>query len=78
MEISKEDAKILLSTIKELKQQKQQLLDALLIAGKYARENLPAAFPSDSYYANIYANGTNRDPEGREFANYWFHLARKD
>jgi hypothetical protein len=77
MEFSAEDIRTLLSTIKNLRKQNDQLLQALLIGGQYARDNLPAAFPSDNTYVSIYAGGYDRDPTGREFANYWFHLAEQ-
>lgn len=67
--------------IELLEHNNRVLIDALLIAGKYARINLPAELPYDDEnfqdYIPIIINGSNRDPEGKEFANLWLHLAEQ-
>ena len=67
--------------IELLERNNRILIDALLIAGKYARINLPAELPYDDEncqdYISIILNGFNRDPEGKEFVNLWLHLAEQ-
>ena len=67
--------------IEYLEQKNRVLVNALLIAGKYARNNLPAELPYNDEnfqdYLSIIVNGINRDPEGKEFANLWFGLAKQ-
>lgn len=53
------------------------LFEALLIAGKYAREYLPTEIPKDMNYVGIYAQGSIRDPQGLEFVDYWMRVAQK-
>ena len=69
-----------LDYIRALEHDRTLLLKALEIAGQYARDNLPAGLPDGedfSTYVSIYADGNNRDPEGKEFANLWFGLAKQ-
>ena len=67
--------------IELLEHNNRVLIDALLIAGKYARINLPAELPYNDEnfqdYLSIIVNGFNRDPEGKEFANLWLNLAQQ-
>ena len=67
--------------IELLEHNNRVLIDALLIAGKYARINLPAELPYNDEnfqdYLSIIVNGSNRDPEGKEFANLWLNLAQQ-
>ena len=67
--------------IEKLEKDRELLLQALLIGAQYARTNLPAELPyNDEYfndYLNIIVNGTQRDPEGREFANLWLSIAQE-
>lgn len=67
--------------IEYLEQNNRVLINALLIAGKYARDNLPAELPYNDEncqdYLSIIVNGTNRDPEGKEFANLWLNIAEQ-
>ena len=75
------DTFILIEELERVNREKQLIFDALLIASQYARNNLPAEIPWDneraSDYITIIVNGTNRDPEGKEFANLWFGLAKQ-
>lgn len=52
--------------------------EALRIAGKYARENLPAEVPTDPDYLAILANGQERDPDGHEYVAKWLAMAEKN
>lgn len=67
--------------IEKLEKDRELLLQALLIGAQYARTNLPAELPyNDEHfndYLNIIVNGTQRDPEGREFANLWLSIAQE-
>ena len=67
--------------IEYLERKNRVLINALLIAGKYARDNLPAELPYNDEnfqdYLSIIVNGANRDPEGKEFANLWLSLAQQ-
>ena len=67
--------------IELLEHNNRVLIDALLIAGKYARINLPAELPYNDEnfqdYLSIIVNGSNRDPEGKEFANLWLQMAKE-
>ena len=67
--------------IEYLEQKNRVLVNALLIAGKYARNNLPAELPYNDEnfqdYLSIIVSGNNRDPEGKEFASLWLDLAQQ-
>ena len=67
--------------IELLEHNNRVLIDALLIAGKYARINLPAELPYNDEnfqdYLSIIVNGSNRDPEGKEFAALWLQMAKE-
>ena len=68
-----------LNYIRALEHDRTLLLKALEIAGQYARDNLPAGLPEGedfATYVSIYANGRNRDPEGKEFVSFWAHKAK--
>lgn len=45
--------------------------NALRIAAKYARDNIPAEVPADLEYLAILAGGAERDPEGKEYLEKW-------
>lgn len=71
--------------IKQLKAENEalsQTIDtfqkALLIAGQYARDWLPPEIPKEHYsdYLNIMTGGSARDPQGREFVEFWLKLAQ--
>ena len=69
-----------LDYIHALEHDRTLLLKALEIAGQYARNNLPAGLPDGedfSTYVSIYADGNNRDPEGKEFVGFWAHKAKE-
>lgn len=51
---------------------------ALRIAGRYARENIPAEIPSDMEYLTILANGAARDPNGIEYVEKWLAMAEQE
>lgn len=63
--------------VKTLQSQNKLLLKAIMIAGKYARDNPPAAFPEEDFttYFSITAGGIHRDPDGKEFAHFWINKA---
>ena len=67
--------------IELLEHNNRVLIDALLIAGKYARINLPAELPYNDEnfqdYLSIIVNGSNRDPEGKEFVALWLQMAKE-
>ena len=73
--------KEVLEYIEKLEKDRELLLQALLIGAKYTRTNLPAELPyNDEHfhdYLNIIVNGSKRDPEGKEFANFWLYLAQQ-
>lgn len=50
------------------------LQEALRIAAKYARENLPAEMPKDINYVQCIVDGQS-DPTGERFLNYWIMKA---
>ena len=70
-----------LEYIMKLEEDRKILLQALLIAAQYTRTNLPAELPyNDEHfeeYLQFYINGNQRDPEGKEFANFWLYLAKQ-
>ena len=57
---------------------------ALRIAGKYSRTNLPAEMvvnadgSMDKEYLTILVNGSGRDPEGKEYLEKWLHDAEQE
>lgn len=51
--------------------------NALRIAAKYARENIPAEVPTDVEYLTILAGGAERDPEGKEYLEKWLYEAEQ-
>lgn len=51
--------------------------NALRIAAKYARDNIPAEVPTDLEYLTILAGGEKRDPEGKEYLEKWLHDAEQ-
>lgn len=51
--------------------------NALRIAAKYARENIPAEVTSDMEYLAILAGGAERDPEGKEYLEKWLYEAEQ-
>ena len=51
--------------------------NALRIAAKYARENIPAEVPIDMEYLAILASGAERDPEGKEYLEKWLYEAEQ-
>lgn len=51
--------------------------NALRVAAKYARENVPAEVPSDMEYLAILAGGAERDPEGKEYLEKWLYEAEQ-
>ena len=51
--------------------------NALRIAAKYARENIPAEVPADMEYLAILAGGAERDPEGKEYLEKWLYEAEQ-
>lgn len=53
------------------------ITNALRIAAKYARENIPAEVPTDKDYLLILAGGAERDPEGKEYLEKWLHEAEQ-
>ena len=55
----------------------QIVCDALRIAAKYARENVPAEVPTDMEYLTILAGGAARDPEGKEYLEKWLYEAEQ-
>jgi hypothetical protein len=67
--------------VEHLERNNRVLINALLIAGKYARDNLPAELPYNDEnfqdYLSIIVNGANRDPEGKEFAALWLQMAKE-
>ena len=54
------------------------LQKALFIAGRYARDWLPAEVPKEHYedYLRIMTGGAFRDPKGAEFIEFWLKLAQ--
>ena len=53
------------------------ITNALRIAAKYARENIPAEVPTDKDYLLILAGGAERDPEGKEYLEKWLYEAEQ-
>ena len=53
------------------------ITNALRIAAKYARENVPAKVPTDKDYLLILAGGAERDPEGKEYLEKWLYEAEQ-
>jgi hypothetical protein len=53
------------------------ITNALRIAAKYARENIPAEIPTDQDYLLILAGGAERDPEGKEYLEKWLYEAEQ-
>lgn len=53
------------------------ITNALRIAAKYARENIPAEIPTDKDYLLILAGGAERDPEGKEYLEKWLYEAER-
>lgn len=53
------------------------ITNALRIAAKYARENIPAEIPTDGDYLLILAGGAERDPEGKEYLEKWLYEAEQ-
>lgn len=53
------------------------ITNALRIAAKYARENVPAEVPTDKDYLLILAGGAERDPEGKECLEKWLYEAEQ-
>lgn len=53
------------------------ITNALRIAAKYARENIPAEVPTDKDYLMILAGGAERDPEGKEYLEKWLYEAEQ-
>lgn len=53
------------------------ITNALRIAAKYARENIPAEVPTDKDYLLILAGGAKRDPEGKEYLEKWLYEAEQ-
>lgn len=53
------------------------ITNALRIAAKYARENVPAEVPTDKDYLLILAGGAERDPEGKEYLEKWLYEAEQ-
>ena len=57
------------------------LIDALLIAGKYTRINLPVGllYNDENFqdYISIIVKGFNKDPEGKEFVNLWLDMVEQ-
>lgn len=51
--------------------------NALHIAAKYARENVPAEVPTDKDYLLILVGGAERDPEGKEYLEKWLYEAEQ-
>lgn len=51
--------------------------NALRIAAKYARDNIPAEVPADLEYLAILAGGAERDPEGKEYLEKWLYEAEQ-
>ena len=51
--------------------------NALRIAAKYARDNIPAEVPADLEYLAILASGAERDPEGKEYLKKWLYEAEQ-
>ena len=51
--------------------------NALRVAAKYARENIPAEVPADREYLTILAGGAERDPEGKEYLEKWLYEAEQ-
>ena len=50
---------------------------ALELAGEWIRNNPPAYFPDEKYmeYVQLFADGCNRDPKGKEFVWYFLDQA---
>ena len=50
---------------------------ALELAGEWIRNNPPAYFPDEKYMecVQLFANGHNRDPKGKEFVWYFLDQA---
>lgn len=53
------------------------ITNALRIAAKYARENVPAEVPTDKDYLLILVGGAERDPEGKEYLEKWLYEAEQ-
>jgi hypothetical protein len=53
------------------------LYSALKIAGKYAREYLPAEMPNDVEYIRAMIDGS-KDPEGDNFVSVWIMKAMRE
>lgn len=51
--------------------------NALRIAAKYARENIPAEVPTNMEYLAILAGGAERDSEGKEYLEKWLYEAEQ-
>ena len=75
------DTLFLIEELERVNREKQLILDALLIASQYARNNLPAEIPWDDEHVNDYitiiAGGNHRDPEGKEFTALWLQMAKE-
>ncbi len=56
------------------------LYDALKLAGKWIRNNPPADFPEEDsdIHFRIIAGGIIRDPDGKEYVNYFIDKAIKN
>lgn len=63
--------------VDKLEKEKALLLKALKIAGKYARQNPPGAFPEEDFsdFVSVLCGGAN-DPEGQKFTTWWLMQAK--
>ena len=67
---------IIIIVKEEIKLNKEEvLIKALYIAGKYARENIPAEINYD--YINELVNGEN-DPQGLKYIIKWLTMAENE
>lgn len=75
-----ETVETLTRKINRLEKEKALLVKALRIAGKYARQNPPGAFPEEeenfSDFVNALCGGAD-DPEGKKFTTWWLMQAKE-